>query len=90
VTRLEQKMGESESSADTLTDLPDALRLVIQIESSELNRIFRGVVKATDSAFVRDVEAFHRATADHLRFISQGVKQLDPKLKPDFEGLLTP
>jgi hypothetical protein len=87
--RLEKRMQEAESSLNALTNPTDALRLVITIESSEVNRVFRGVVEATDSAFVRRVDAFQKATAEHLSFICQGVKTLAPELEVDCEDMLS-
>jgi len=89
VPRLEDRMREAELSSDALSTPKEALRLVIEIESSEINRVFRGVVQATDSDFVRRLRAFQEATTEHLKFICQGVKTLEPKLEADCEEMRT-
>ncbi len=75
--RLERQMKEAESSLEFVDDLAVALRLVIQIESSEVNRVFLGIVSASDSAFVRKLGVFHESTATHLSYIRQSIPELE-------------
>jgi hypothetical protein len=82
-------MKEAELSSDTLTNLTDALRLVIEIESSEVNQVFHGVIKATDSDFVGRLRAFQEATTEHLNYICQGVKTFGPALQAECEEMVT-
>ena len=79
--RLERQMRESESALESLSCLGDALRLVIRIESSEINRVFLGVVCASDSDFVRKLSAFWTAAEDHLAYIARHIPRLEPELE---------
>jgi hypothetical protein len=58
----------------------DALRLVIEIESSELDDVFDGVVAASDSEFVRKIQAFQKAGANHVSYICKTIETLEPSL----------
>ncbi len=80
VPELERRMREAEVSLGDITSLRQALQLVIEIESSEVNDVFAGVVAAADSDFVRGLRVFHDATARHLEFICRGIARLDPEL----------
>jgi rubrerythrin len=80
VPRLEQQMQSAERAADDAADLRDALRLVIRIESSEINTVFRGIVTATESDFVKRLQAFQTAGANHVNFIRREIPKLDPQL----------
>jgi hypothetical protein len=73
-------MEAAVDSLDSVVDLPAALRLVIQIESSELNQVFKGVVDATNSKFVRALRAFQVAGARHIEYIQQEISRLEPSL----------
>lgn len=81
VPRLEQQMREAKKAADCIHTSEEALRLVIEVESSEVNQVFQSIVAASDSDFVRAVRAFHNATAQHISFICEEI----PKLAPDLE-----
>ena len=80
VPRLEREMDAAVDSADSVADLSAALQLVVRIESSELNRVFKGVVDATDSKFVRRLRAFQTAGARHIDYIQKEITRLDPQL----------
>ncbi len=82
IPQLKRQMEKAASTLDSLDGVRDALRLVIQIESSEVNRVFRGVVAATDSDFVRKLQTFQQSTSSHLGYICEEI----PKLEPDLEG----
>ena len=82
VPRLERQMDEVEDSLDGLDRLADALRLVIRLEGSEINHVFRGVVSATDSEFVRSLHAFRTAEAEHIAYACDEI----PKFEPDLAG----
>ncbi len=81
VPDLEQQMQELESHAGSLDHLSDALRLVIQIESSEVNGIYLGIVAASDSEFVRSLRVFHRAGLGHVSYICEKIPEIDPELR---------
>ena len=87
VPRLERQMEDAESSLGSLDSVSDALRLVIQIESSEINQVFLGIVAAADSDFVRKLGVFHEATATHIAYISQRIPELEPGLAQECEKL---
>ena len=81
VPGLEEQMREAESRAESLDRLSDALRLVIQLESSEINHVYLGIVAASDSDFVRAVRAFHEAGLDHISYICECIPEMDPELR---------
>jgi len=87
VPRLERQMDDIESSLDSLDGVFDALRLVIQIEGSEVNKVFKGVVTATGSDFVRKVHAFQTAGARHIAFICEEIAKLEPLLEAECQDL---
>jgi hypothetical protein len=80
VPRLERQMDDVEASVDGLERSTDALRLVIRIEGSEINQVFGSVVAATDSIFVRNLQAFHTAEAKHIEYIARQIPELEPAL----------
>jgi len=88
IPQLEERMKEAEFSSDPLTSLTDALQLVIEIESSEVNQTFRGVVEAADSDFVRRLRTFQEAISKHLTYICQGIKTLEPTLEAECDEML--
>ena len=87
VPRLERKMDDLEESLDDLDQLVDALRLVIRVEGSEINQVFRGVVSATDSQFVRTLQAFWTAEAKHIAYACEQIPKLEPDLAGECRGL---
>jgi hypothetical protein len=82
VPRLERQMGDAESSLESLDSVADALWLVLQIEGSEVNHVFSGVVAASGSDFVRNVRAFQSAGKKHIAFICEEI----PSLEADLAG----
>ena len=85
--RLEKQMEEAESFLDEHDSLDAALRLVIRVEGSEINDVFESVVAATDSDFVRQLEAFQTAEATHMRYITDQIAELAPALAGECEEL---
>lgn len=81
VSGLEEQMRDAESRSDSLDSLPDALRLVVRIESSEINRIHSGIMTASDSEFVRGMRVFHEAGLEHISYICERVPEMDPELR---------
>jgi rubrerythrin len=90
VPRLERQMDGAEASLERLDALVDALRLVIRIEASEINDVFGSVVAATDSEFVRNLEAFQTAGATHLSYISDRIRRYEPGLAAECQRLRAP
>jgi rubrerythrin len=84
---LEREMAAATESLERIDQVPAALRLVLRIESSELNRVFKGIVSATDSKFVRSVQAFQAAGAQHLEFIRRQIMRFDPGLAEACESM---
>ena len=80
VSRLEDQMSEVESSLDKLENMADGLRLVIQIETSEINQVFRSVVAATGAEFVRKLRPFQAAATEHISFICEEIPKWEPDL----------
>lgn len=80
ITRLDQKMREAEVAVSSVTDVNDAMRLVIHLESSEINRIFQGMIRASNSAFVKSLQPFHCAMQLHMNYIVTRVSELAPNL----------
>lgn len=87
IPQLECRMDDVEASLDSLDDVPGTLRLVLEIEGSEVNRVFEGVVEASGSRFVRKVRAFHSAVAEHIAYICAEIPQLEPELHADCHEL---
>jgi hypothetical protein len=87
VRELERQIDDIESSLESTNDMADALRLVIQIEGSEVNELFRGVVMATDSPFVKRVSAFQRAGERHISYICEEIPKFEPVLTADCQNL---
>ena len=81
------QMDDLEESLDALDDLGDALRLVIRVEGSEINQVFRSVVSATDSEFVRSLEAFRSAEAKHIAYACERIPQFAPELADECRRL---
>jgi hypothetical protein len=79
VARLLHETEARLSSVDTLA-VTDALRLVIGIESSEINQLFLGVLTATDSPFVKKLRVFSDALRDHFSYIGRCIPVLEPSL----------
>ena len=73
-------MDAAEAAVYHIGSVEDALRLVIQIESSEINEVFHAALAATDSAFVKKLRPFHEAMEAHMTYIAERIPELFPKL----------
>jgi rubrerythrin len=80
VPHLERQMDDLEDSLEEIDRLADALRLVIRIEGSEINCVFRGALSATDSEFVRTLRAFRTAETRHIAYVCEQIPQFEPDL----------
>ncbi len=87
MSQLENGMQETESRLERLRTIADALRLVIRIESSEVNDVFQSIVSASDSKFVRSFGLFHTSIGKHLHYINSNILKIDPDLKDDCKVL---
>lgn len=81
--RVEFQLREMDSSVASLGSVVEAFRLVFRIESTEINRLYSGVVAASDSEFVRTVAAFRNAGREHLDYITRRIPELEPSLASD-------
>lgn len=77
---LEMQMHTVESSLSTIDNLDKALRLVIQIESSEINQVFQAVLAAGSSEFVQKLRPFRDAVEEHIGFIVTQIPAFAPNL----------
>ena len=80
VIRLEQEMSEAEDVLSTISDLDDLMRLVIQIELSEVNRVFLAAMAASNSDFVKKLRPFQSAVETHISYIATQLAMLAPHL----------
>jgi len=87
VPLTERLLGEAEASLERHDSLADSLRLVIRMESSQINGLFTGIVKATDSRFAKVFGAFRTAVRDHLGYIQERIPVLEPSLKSECDQL---
>lgn len=78
--RLEQQMDAAEAAVAKIDSVDAALRLVIQIESSEVNQVFHAALAATDAAFVNRLKPFREAMDAHMTYIVERISQLAPHL----------
>ena len=78
VPLLEQQMQQAVASLDEIKSLDDVVRLILQIEGSEINRVFLGVIQATDSPFVKKLGPFRRAVKHHIGYICKRFSKLTP------------
>jgi hypothetical protein len=77
---LEQQMEAAETAVYEITSVNAALRLVVQIESSEINQVFDAALAATDAAFVNKLRPFREAMESHMSYIVERLPQLSPTL----------
>ncbi len=77
---LQQHMDEIEASLYHVGSLDDAFRLVVQIESGEINRVFQAVLASCNSAFVKRIAAFRKAVKQHISYIAKRLPELDSRL----------
>jgi hypothetical protein len=80
IPHLERQMENIESSLESIDGVTDALRVVIQIEGSEINQVFESVVSATGSDFVKKLLVFQNAAENHIAYICDEIPKLEPDL----------
>ncbi len=78
VPLLEQQMQQAVAALDHIESIDDVVQLILQVEMSEINQVFLGIVKATDSPFVRKLGPFRRAVKEHVAFICKRIARLTP------------
>lgn len=87
IPRLERQMESIESSMESIKHVADALRLVIEIESSEVNQVFGSVVAASGSDFVRCLAVFQTTVEKHIGYICDEIPKLEPDLTEECRAL---
>lgn len=83
----EQFLTEVEAGFDHDVPLGDALRLVIRLESSQINGLFTNAVRTTDPRFAEVFRAFRTAVREHLTYIRQRIPLLEPKLQAECDAI---
>jgi len=78
LTTLEDGMAEAVQFAEKISSLDEAMQLVLQIESSEVNQLFQAIFMASDSLFVRKILNFKKATEDHIVYITEYLPLISP------------
>jgi hypothetical protein len=78
--RLEQQMDAAEAAIRQIDSVETALRLVIQMESSEINEVFPAALAATDAAFVKRLRPFQTAMEAHMTYLVERLPELSPRL----------
>ncbi|MGO9113440.1 MAG: hypothetical protein ACLP9L_29770 [Thermoguttaceae bacterium] len=93
VPLLEQQMQQAVASLDQIKSMDDVVQLILQIEGSEINHVFLGIVRATDSPFVKKLGPFRRAVKHHINYICKRISRLTPSaalacrdLRAKFQG----
>ena len=87
VPDTERLLEEVEATFEQHESLADSLRLVIRIESSQINGLFTSIVNATDTRFGEVFSVFRTAVRDHLNYIQERIPALDPRLKAECNRL---
>jgi rubrerythrin len=87
VPATERILHEAEVALKQPDALADSLRLVIRIESSQINGLFTTIVRSTDALFTKVFGVFRTAVRDHLGFIRERISDLEPRLKLDCDRL---
>ena len=78
--RLERQMDSTEANLYNINSVDAALQLVVEIESAEVNEVFRAALAATDAAFVRKLRPFQKAMEAHMDHIIESLPRLSPRL----------
>jgi hypothetical protein len=78
--RIEEQMEEAEAEVQQVDSLGVALRLVLRIESSEINEVFYAAMAATDAAFETRFKPFRQAMNVHMAYIADTIPRLCPQL----------
>jgi hypothetical protein len=78
--RLEQQMDAAEAAVAEIGSIDEALQIVVQIESSEINEVFSAVVAASNAAFIKRLKPFRRAMEAHMDYIVERLPRLSPRM----------
>ena len=75
-------MEAAETAVHEIDSVDVALRLVVQIELSGINEVFRAALAATDAAFVKKLRPFQKTMEAHMTYIVEQIPVLSPELMP--------
>jgi hypothetical protein len=78
--RLERQMDAAEAAVREIDSVDAALQIVIEIESSEVNKVFNAILAATEADFVKKLRPFRRAMEAHMAYIAERIPQLSPRM----------
>lgn len=78
--QLERNMDAAEAELCKVDSTDAALRLVVQIETSQINAVFTAAVLASDAAFFKRLKPFRQAVEAHVAYVVERVPQLSPHL----------
>jgi hypothetical protein len=87
LTDLETCMTATEWQVAAIHTVEDAAKKVVEIETGEVNWLFRSVITICGSDFTRKLEVFQDAIDRHLLFISKHLPQIAPSLEFTFAEL---
>ena len=82
---LERQMDAAEAAVAEVDSVAAAVRLVIQLESSERNQVFGTALAATDAAFVKRLRPFRNATEARMSYLVERLSELSPRLTVSVE-----
>ena len=77
---LERRMDAAEADLREVDSINAALRLVVQIESSQINAVFAAALLATDAAFIKRLKPFRQAVEAHISYVVERIPELSPHL----------
>jgi hypothetical protein len=80
IPRLEKQMDAVEAALKNVDSVDEALQLVVDIESAEVNEVFDAAVAATDVAFVKKLKPFQKAMEAHMTHIIEQLPLLSPQM----------
>jgi hypothetical protein len=84
---LDQGMREAETLLYAVTDVDDAMQLVVQVELSEVNHVFLAAMAASNSPFVKKLQPFQTAVETHIGYIAAQLAELTPHLSLGSDGM---
>jgi len=90
VPQTERRLDRAELFLQESFELSDALRLVIELESSQINDLFSEVVAATDPGLDERFQSFRGAIRDHLGYIRERIPRLEPSMREACKALALP
>jgi hypothetical protein len=77
---VERKMDAAEAELRNVDSDDAALRLVVQIETSQINALFTAALLSADAPFVKRLKPFRQAVEAHIAYVVERVPQLSPHL----------